>query len=393
MIKKVRVQDLRLGMYIHDLNWGWWHHGFVFSHFMLRRQEDLERLQDHPKGEVYIDTIKGMDLPDGEADSSKNESSNPSESSFVQELKEAQLIRDEAISVAEGMMNDARLGRQVALERVEPVVSRITDSILRNPGALVSLCRMKEGDTYTFQHCVSVSTLLVAFCRSLGMDKDMLVEAGLGAMLHDLGKMRVPDHILNKPGRLSEEEFVIMKKHVELGLEVLAHTPDISERMIQIAGEHHERFDGSGYPKGLKGRGISLIGRMAAIVDVYDAITSNRIYHRGLEPPVALQRIYGWSEHHFDPELVQQFIQTIGIYPVGSLVLLESGRVALVLDQGRSGLLYPKVRVLLNTRTRQPIEPYDVDLSEPDIPGDHVIGEEDPFEWNLDTFALMGFKG
>lgn len=392
MIRKVQVQDLRLGMYIHDLNWGWWHHGFVFSHFMLRRQEDLEKLQDHPKGEVFIDTIKGMDLPQSEEELKNPGSQNVTEVSFVQELKEAQLIRDEAIFVAQEMMQNARLGRQVEIERLEPVVSRITDSILRNPGALVSLCRMKEGDTYTFQHCVSVSTLLVAFCRSMGMDKDMLVEAGLGAMLHDLGKMRVPDHILNKPGRLLEAEFTIMKQHVAFGLEILVRTPGISERMMQIAGEHHERFDGSGYPKGLKGREISLIGRMMAIVDVYDAITSNRIYHRGMEPPAALQRIYGWSEHHFDPELVQQFIQTIGIYPVGSLVLLESGRLALVLDQGGSGLLFPKVRILLNTRTRQPIEPYDIDLSEPDIPGDHVIGEEDPFEWNLDTYALMGFR-
>lgn len=400
MIKKVGVQDLRLGMYIHDLNAGWMDHSFFRSRFMLRKEDDLQKIQRSGIREVYIDTVKGMDLPEAPTQSEVQEhlrqdmlrgAARPAQGQTThrEELAYAQAIRAEADQVIRGVLADARLGKQAQVEQVEPVVAEITDSILRNPGTLVSLLRLREGDNYTFTHCVSVATLLVTFGRHLGMDRNQLMELGVGGMLHDLGKMRVPDHILNKPGKLTDEEFEEMKRHVDLGMDLLKATPGITPAMAQIAGEHHERFGGAGYPNGLHGFQISPTGRMAAIVDVYDAITSNRVYHRGMEPAVALQKIFEWSEHHFDPELAQQFIQAVGIYPVGSLVRLESQRLAVVVDQGEGGLLYPVVRVVYDARRRQAIPPQDLDLSKPEHGGDHIVGHEIPGDWNLDPFNFL----
>lgn len=400
MIKKVGVQDLRIGMYIHDLNAGWMDHSFFRSRFMLRKEEDLLKIQRSGIRELYIDTVKGMDLPEAPTQAEVQEdvvqgmlrgAAKParSQTTHREELAYARAIRAEADQVIRGVLADARLGKQAQVERVEPVVAEITDSILRNPGTLVSLLRLREGDNYTFTHCVSVATLLVTFGRHLGMERNQLMELGVGGMLHDLGKMRVPDHILNKPGKLTDEEFNTMKRHVDLGMELLKSTPGITPAMAQIAGEHHERFGGAGYPNGLHGFQISATGRMAAIVDVYDAITSNRCYHRGMEPAVALQKIFEWSEHHFDPELAQQFIQAVGIYPVGSLVRLESQRLAVVVDQGEGGLLYPVVRVVYDAKRRQAITPKDLDLSRPEHGGDHIVGHEVPGDWNLDPFAFL----
>jgi len=387
-------------MYIHDLNAGWLDHDFFRTRFMLRREEDLERIRRAGIREVYIDTVKGIDVPDAPTQAEVQQDlqqrllqrvARPPQARTThrEELAYAQAIRTEADRVIRDVLADARLGKQAQVDKVEPVVAEITDSILRNPGTLVSLLRLREGDNYTFTHCVSVATLLVMFGRHLGMTRDQLMELGVGGMLHDLGKMRVPDHILNKPGKLTPDEFIIMKQHVELGLELLHATPGITPAMAQIAGEHHERFGGEGYPKGLRGEQISPTGRMASIVDVYDAITSNRIYHRGMEPAVALQKIFEWSEHHFDPELAQKFIQAIGIYPVGSLVRLESQRLGVVVDQGSRGLLYPIVRIVYDIKRRRPLPPKDLDLSKPEHGGDHIVGHEAPSAWNLDPFSFL----
>jgi len=412
MIKKVKKQDLRLGMFIHDLNCGWMDHSFLRNSFMLRKETDLEKIAKSGITEVYIDTLKGMDvLETVEAPSQAQVehiieekifhspvATAPSpevRTSHKEELVFAKEIQKEANKVIHSVLGDVRMGKQIKVERVTPVINQITESILRNPGTLVSLCRIREGDTYTFHHSVSVATLLISFCRAMELPPEVIHEAGVGGMLHDIGKMRVPDHILNKPGKLTDAEFTIMKNHVNLGLEVLAKTPGISDTVIQVAGEHHEKYCGTGYPLRKKGTEISLLGRMAAIVDVYDAITSNRVYHKGMEPPLALKKIYEWSdrstnaEPHMDEELVQHFIHALGIYPVGSLVQLESQRLAVVLEQSHEGLLTPKVRVMYDCQRRRKMDPVDVDLALPEHAGDAIIGNEDPDDWKVNPFDYM----
>ncbi len=402
VIKRVPTAELKLGMFVHDLNCGWLDHSFLRNSFMLRKEADLGKIVQSGIFEVYIDTIKGIDCLDAPTDAEVQEelaarirdqaaAARPagSHATYAEELGFAQQILNEANQVIHAVLGDVRLGRQIQVERVHPVVSRITESILRNQGTLVSLCRIRQGDTYTFQHSVSVCALLATFCRALGMGPETIHEAGMGGMLHDLGKMRVPDHILNKPGKLTEAEFAVMKDHVILGVEVLRRTPGISRTVLQVAEEHHERYEGTGYPRHEKGEEISQLGRMAAIVDVYDAITSNRIYHKGMEPSAALTRLYEWSDHHFDPDLVQRFIQAIGIYPVGSLVRLDSGRLAVVAEQGSQGLLVPLVRVVHDPRLARQVRPYDLDLSNPASGGDSIVDQEDPGAWGINPYDCL----
>ena len=402
MIKKISKADLKLGMFIHDLNCGWLDHSFLRNSFMLRKESDLQKILESGIVEVYIDTIKGIDFSPAPSQDEvlagltarmqdlRTAAPAPgAQATHMEELGFAKQIKQEATKVIHSVLADVRMGKQIQVERLQPLVSQVTDSILRNQGTLVSLCRLKEGDLYTFQHSVSVCTLLVSFCRSLGLDRETIQEAGMGGMLHDVGKMRVPDHILNKPGKLTDPEFTVMKDHVVLGLEVLRQTPGIPTTVIQVAGEHHERFEGSGYPFRLKGPEISQLGRMAAIVDVYDALTSNRVYHRGLEPSTALTKMFEWSQHHFDPELVQHFIQAIGIYPVGSLVRLDSRRLAVVIEQGAQGLLFPKVRVIYDIPRARKIRPLDVDLSNPESGGDAIASNEEPSAWGISPYDYL----
>jgi len=401
MIKKIQTEELRVGMFIHDLNCGWMGHSFFRTRFMLKKDEDLKKILEIGVRELYIDTEKGLDADGLSREQAAAEVSKqllraappapppPTQTSHSEELSSAIRIQSEANQVVHSLLSDVRLGKQINVERVEPVVEQITDSILRNQGTLVSLGRIKARDNYTFQHSVSVATLMVSFCRYMEMDRAQIHEAGIGAILHDIGKMKIPDHILNKPGKLTDAEFVIMKSHVPLGLEILQQTPGISATVLQISGEHHERYGGSGYPCDLKGQEISKLGRMAAIVDVYDAITSTRVYHTGMEPPVALQKLFEWSKFHFDEELVQHFIQSIGIYPVGSLVRLASERIAVVIQQGESGLLYPLVRVVYDIRKRARIQPVDLDLSRDAGGTDAIIGGESPDYWGINPIDFL----
>lgn len=401
MIKKINKDELKVGMYIHDLNCGWLDHSFFRRRFMLKSEGDLKKIHESGTIELYIDTDKGLDAvgPTEQevqeeireklqevAEQSRGEAE---QTSHRQELEVAKKIQGEATKVITNILSDIRLGKQIEVERVSPVVGQITESILRNQGTLVSLCRIKERDTYTFQHSVSVCTLLVTFCRYMGMSREVIQEAGMGGMLHDIGKMRVPDNILNKPGKLTDAEFAIMKSHVTLGVDILKQTPGVSTTVMQISGEHHERYDGSGYPDKQKAQAISQLGRMAAIVDVYDAITSNRCYHTGMEPSVALQKLFEWSGHHLDEELVQHFIQAIGIYPVGSLVRLESNRLAVVVQQGTAGLLYPVVRLVYDIKKNARLKPVDEDLSNAESGGDHIVSAESPETWKVNPFDFL----
>jgi putative nucleotidyltransferase with HDIG domain len=402
MIKKVRTEELKLGMFIHDLNAGWMDHAFFRTRFMLRREEDLKKIQESGIRELYIDTLRGLDAADAPTEDEVRHDLEarmrdavqaahplPERTTHREELAVARQIQAEATRVVQDMLGDVRLGRQVQVDRMNPVVTGIADSVLRNQGTLVSLLRIKERDTYTFQHCVSVATLLISFGHALELDAETIRQAGIGGMVHDVGKMRVPDHILNKPGKLTDAEFEVMKGHVSLGMEVLEHTPGMTPTILAVSGEHHERFNGTGYPRNLRGREISQLGRMAAIVDVYDAITSNRVYHKGMEPAEALQKLFEWSEHHLDPELVQRFIQSLGIYPVGSLVRLESQRLGIVVQQGKKGLLYPVVRLVYDIKRGSRILPRDLDLGAPESGGDHVIAAEQPEDWKINPLKVL----
>jgi len=403
MAKKISIDQLKPGMYVSDLGSDWMSHPFLRSAFAVKDEAMVKKIVSSGIHEVYIDPSRGDDVPDAP---STEEVIEHLESKMLEaavtpvperkipaseELVRARRIHGEANQIIHNIMQDVRLGRQVKLEQAEPVVMQMTESILRNGGALLSLTRVKNKDDYTFMHSVSVCALLVSFCRAMDMDADIIHLAGIGGLLHDIGKVKVPDKILNKPGRLSDEEFKVMKCHVVESKKILSETDGIAEISIQVAAQHHERHDGSGYPEGLKGEAITQMGQMAAICDVYDAITSERCYHKGLVPHEALRKIFEWSKFHFNPTLVQAFLRTIGIYPVGTLVLLESGRIGVVVEQSESNLLQPVVKVFYDSGKQRYLPTREVDLAKPlgHGGGDRILNHESPEKWGIDPLKFL----
>jgi putative nucleotidyltransferase with HDIG domain len=403
MIKKIKVQQLKPGMYIHDMNCGWLEHPFVSGTLKVKSDQEIAKIVGSGIREVYIDTDRGLDVIDAptareaRAEVEKElvemaQKTKPVETvSLHEELAKAQKVHSEANRIVHSLLQDVRLGKQLELEQVDPVVEQMTNSIFRNRDALLSLSKIKNKDNYTFLHSVSIGALMISFARALNMDRSVIQLLGVGGMLHDIGKMKVPDEILNKPGKLTDEEFVIMKSHVVYSRDILMDTPGIAQASLDVAAQHHERFDGSGYPLGLKGSEMSVYGQMASIVDVYDAITSDRCYHKGMEPTVALRKMFEWSKFHFNPELVHAFVRTIGIYPVGTLVMLESGRIGIVIEQREQNLVQPLVRTVFNAKKGYYIKPEDVDLSKPFGNGgaDKIVSHESPAKWGIDINKFM----
>ncbi len=395
-IKKITIEQLRPGMYVHDLNVSWMDHPYLTDHILVKDEAaviEISRLGIH---ELYIDTLKGIDVPDAPtedtvkeeigqrlADLATEASSPPARVRLAQEIGQAGQLQMEANRIVRGMLADARLGKQIELEKVEPVVERMVDSIFRCQDALLPLVSLKQHDNYTFQHSVAVCALMITFARGLQLSREIIREMALGALLHDVGKARVPEDILNKPAKLTEAEFARMKSHVVQSIILLQQTPGIGRIALDVAGQHHERFDGTGYPNGLSGEAISLYGRMAAIVDVYDAITSDRVYHKGMPPAAAMGRLLEWSQYHFDPELVRVFIKSVGIYPTGSLVRLNSGRLAVVREQHPEKLMRPVVRVVYHAVKNYYLPPEDLDLARPGFQ-DRIVGYEAFEDWGIE---------
>lgn len=403
MLKKVDASQLRIGMYIHDLDCGWMDHPFVRARFELTTDEEIYKIRNAKIRAVVIDCSKGLDVDDAptlaQADAATEAEVTAiaaaprivTRVSLGEELQRAAHIRKQAAGLVRTVMADARLGKAVELDKVGPVVESVTESILRNSGALLGLLRIKNKDDYTFLHSVSVCALLVAFCRSRKMDEDTIYQAGLGGLLHDTGKALVPDSILNKQGRLTDEEFDIIKRHPRDGYDILAKTPEIGPIPLDITLHHHERRDGSGYPDKQGEGSISELAQMAAIVDVYDAITSDRCYHKGMPAAEALRKIYEWSKFHFNPTLVQEFMRCVGIYPVGTLVMLESGRLGVVIEPHETSLLTPKVNVFFSTKSQGYIKPQTLDLSKPlgFGGGDKILRHESAEKWNVNPLQFM----
>jgi HD-GYP domain-containing protein (c-di-GMP phosphodiesterase class II) len=406
MIKKISVRQLKVGMFVHDFSCHWIDHPFARNRLLITFDNEIRKVIEAGIHELYIDTEKGLDVADAPTAEqaqkalekelvaiAAHQPAAVARVTLAEEMQRAKQIKNQAHQLVRSVMSDARLGKAIELDQVEPVVQDITESILRNPGALTGLLRIKNKDDYTFLHSVSVCTLLVAFCRSAGVDAELTRQAGLGGLLHDTGKALVPDEVLNKPGRLTEEEFEIIRKHPQDGYDILLKTPGVGDIPLDITLHHHERMDGSGYPDKLPGDKISTVAQMAAIVDVYDAITADRCYHKGMSAAEALRKIFEWSKFHFNPQHVQSFMRCVGIYPVGTLVLLESGRLGVVIEPHETNLLAPKVRAFFSTKSNTYIKPVDVDLSKPlgMGGGDKIVSHESREKWRVDPMKFFDF--
>ncbi|MGZ4968605.1 MAG: HD-GYP domain-containing protein [Methylobacter sp.] len=404
MIKKISIQQLKPGMFIHDINCVWMEHPFLVGALKIKNDQTIKKITDLGVREVYIDTLKGLDVIDAPTEAEVNaeiehkmlamvQQTKPitTTSTLSEELERSRKVYSEANKIISNIMHDVRIGKQIEVERIDPVVERMANSILRNKDALLSLCRIKNKDDYTFLHSVSVGALLISFAHALDFNRDVIKQLGIGGMLHDIGKTKVPNEILNKPGALTEDEFVIMKSHVVHGCSILRKSSGIAQVSFDVASQHHERFDGSGYPLGLKNSEMSVYGQMAAIVDVYDAITADRCYHKGMEPTVAVRKMFEWSKFHFNPKLLRTFIRTVGIYPVGTLVMLESGKIGVVIEQCETDMTRPLVRTIFDAKKNYFITPDDIDLAKPlgQGGGDKIVNYESPDKWNIDPSKYM----
>ena len=391
MLKKVAVNQLTVGMFVHGFDASWHKHPFWRSQFLIKDPSRLREVRTSGIPHCWIDVSKGLDVstekpqqPAAAAavvDSEATPQPRSERVPLADELERAARLRARSAQAMRRMFAEVRLGNAIEAGECVALVDDVVESINRNPDALLSLARLKNADEYTYLHSVAVCALMVALGRQLGLDDAQCREAGMAGMLHDLGKAAMPQDVLNKPGKLTAEEFAIIKQHPVRGYEMLLAGADVSEGVMDVCHHHHERVDGTGYPHGLTADGISLLARMGAVCDVYDAVTSDRPYKAGWDPAHALAQMATWKGH-FDTTIFQSFVKSIGIYPTGSLVRMRSGRLAVVLDQNPSALTKPRVKLFFSTKAGLPLKPQILDLASPHAV-DRIEAREPPENWNF----------
>jgi putative nucleotidyltransferase with HDIG domain len=392
-------------MYIQELGGSWMENPFWRTSFLLDNPKDLHTARSTKIKDLWIDISKGLDVevdeinPDtGETEEAitaeveselalaNTQANSPAEvfkpSTLVQEAAVAVKICSSSKNAVTSMFQETRMGQALNAEDALVIVEEISNSVLRNPGALISLARLKDKDDYTYMHSVAVCALMVSLAKQLNLNDEQIRQDGMAGLLHDIGKMMIPEGILNKPGKLTEEEFNAVKAHPSEGHKMLLEGHGVSEAALDVCLHHHEKVDGSGYPEGQSGEQISLYAKMGAVCDVYDAITSNRPYKDGWEPGESIRKMAEWSHGHFDHRIFQAFVRSIGIYPIGSLVRLESSRLAVVIEQSEKSLLAPVVKVFYSIKSNCRIVHEILDLAKPTCK-DKILSFEEPSKWGI----------
>ena len=379
MKKHIRIEELTLGMVIDKLDRSWLSTPFFCHKMTITSAKQIAQLKAcgvqtltvRMEAEEIREEAPAPSTPEDRPVESTSEFTGPTPSPtptyvpFEEELPAAKQVYQAAKTIVQNAMQDVRLGRALNVDAVQTVITDMTESVFRNPDALPSLSRLKRFDEYTFYHSVNTALLAMSLGRSLGFDRSMIHLAGVGTLLHDIGKMKVPLELLNKPGRFEPHEMEIVKQHVLRGVEVLSSTTGLGDTYIQPALEHHERVNGDGYPHRRAHQDISQVGLITAIVDIYDAMTSDRVYHKGKPAHEVLQLLYRLSlEGHLDPTLVQRFIQVVGVYPVGSVVVLNTGETGIVKRINHNAPLAPVVLFIKTAGNTLLSHPQEEDLSQ-----------------------------
>jgi putative nucleotidyltransferase with HDIG domain len=375
MNKRIGIDELKPGMLIEALDRSWLSTPFFRHKMTITSARQIAQLKASGVQTLIVrieaeeaeeGPVIESDIPDNPAVPDTDEAASvPPLVPFEEELTVARQVYQAAKTAIQNAMHDARLGRAINADAVRAVVSDMTDSVFRNPDALSSLSRLKRFDEYTFYHSVNTALLAMSLGRSLGFDRSTLHLAGVGTLLHDIGKMKIPLEVLNKPGRFEAHEMEMMKQHVLRGVEVLATTTGLGESYIKPALEHHERVNGDGYPHRRAKQDISQFGLITAIVDIYDAMTSDRCYHKGRPAHEILQLLYRLSlDGHLDSTFVQRFIQVVGVYPVGSIVELNTGETGIVKQVNHHAPLAPVVLFVKSAGNTLLSQPKEEDLSQ-----------------------------
>ncbi|WP_028116622.1 HD-GYP domain-containing protein [Ferrimonas senticii] len=366
MIQTIPLRQLTIGMYIVEIPG---HPQLsVRQQGVIRSPQVLRLLQQQGVASVMVDFDRSSATlhpqPGTNNQSQATSVTKTNAANFSEELPRAQKLYNQARKLQQRTMENLLHGDGIDLQAIDKTAEAFIDSIFRNADALGCLRLLRDKDEYLLEHSIGVTILMVMFAKHLQISGQQLHDLCVGALLHDVGKIRVPDKVLQKPGKLSDAEFVIMKSHAMYSREIMNQTEGLSPIAREVAAQHHEKLDGSGYPMGLKGDQISHYGRMIAICDIYDALTADRVYRPGMLPIQALKILASMAPHHLDEQLLRQFIHCVGLYPPGSFVELASGHLALVLESNSNPLL-PMVKVIYNVRTNERVMHEQIDLAGP----------------------------
>ena len=397
MERRIRPDQIRVGMYILGFDGAWINHPFWRRRFLVSSAEHVSRIRDADIDAVLIDDALGVaPLDTGMPAANPPKASAPLSARPSRRTPPAVVPpRDEhdaalqlmarSKKVMKHVFDGARLGRGIDTPAVAAAVEEISASVLRNPHALIGVTRLKSKHEYTYLHSVAVCALMINLARELGLPEARVRDLGLAGLLHDIGKTGVSEAVLDKPGGLDDLEWAEVRGHPEHGHRLLLQGQDVPVDALDVCLHHHEKMDGTGYPEGLAGDAITLAARMGAICDVYDALTSNRAYKRAWTPAEAVGAMMEW-EGQFDRDLLFRFMQSILVFPAGLLVRLRSNRLGVVLAPKRAAT-FPRVRVFYATREGGMLEPTDVTIST-SFADDQIVAVEQPDAW-----GLLGWDG
>ncbi len=399
MIRKISIDDLRPGMRVAALeSTVWLHHPFLYSKpGLIEGQGDIDAIRAAGFLETFIDTEPaGATAPQAEEQALSRSMEQGPDQWFgpgmrvpvSEELPRAQKRYAAAIRASRNIVGRAMARRPLDAAEISDAVEDVIDSVLRSPGAMVCLSRLKRYDAYTFTHSANVCALAAMFGLFLGMERDRLADLATAGLLHDVGKVLVPAEILTRRRSLTPAEMEQMRRHPRNGEAILKRQSDFSPAVVRAVVEHHEQYNGQGYPDRLKADGISLFGRILALCDTFDALTSDRAYRHSLAPSKAVSLIYGMRGQDFAPREAELFIKCVGIYPAGCLVRLSSGEFGVVYESAPNHPLLPTVNVILDRRMR-PLTPRTVDLSDGDA-GLDIVECLNPLNYSIDFQSCLG---
>lgn len=409
MRKKIAVSNLKVGMQVVDTGLSWLEHPYLYSKpGAISSSEEIQSLLAEGYTEAFIELPGACPDTDGLPCGPEGEFGNALDlervakawepyaetgntHSIKEELGPAKHIYSESLDMVRDCLKDARMGSHLDYARSEELVDTVIDSVIRNSDALISLTKLRAFDSYTYTHSINVSVLTLAFAKHLNFPREVMQPLGIAALMHDMGKARIPDAILNKPGKLTPEEFEIIKLHPGKGVQLLERQQEFTDEILRGVGEHHEKYNGKGYPKGLDAEQISLFGSVISLADVYDALTSKRVYKKGIQPNKAMGTIFSMRGQDFFPAHVERFVRFLGIYPIGSMVQLSSGFYALVISPNPGDPLHPNVKVILDRQGRSCM-PQDLNLSrlkDEDPEGSNIVKSFDPKEFRVDPSQYL----
>ncbi|WP_286740216.1 HD-GYP domain-containing protein [Pseudoalteromonas sp. UBA2102] len=368
--------------------------GLVRNQAIIKRlvtEGVLELLIDFTKGDAAIpDKYKPKSAPSQKSTTSSSKTKPPVVKPAItleQEFAKASINFEQHNRKLQALYGDVTTGLSVNLKVIDEMANDIVSSVFRNTSAMTILTRIKDKHSYNWRHMINCAIFTAVFAKYLGYKEEAVQQLAMGALLHDLGQAKLPQGIISRPSKLTSSEMDIIKRHVAQGLGLVKGEKGITPLILDMIVNHHERLDGSGYPRGIRAEKLSRPARMMAIVDVYDALTADRPHQEGDEPINALRYLLA-NKELFDAELVQHFIKCLGVHPVGTIVKLTNERLALVLEGNKTNPIKPKVKLFYNAKHGHHVTPKDLDLNEPDQ-SIKIVSSIKPLDYQINLARLL----